>query len=166
MDIVSSEDSATGGFLDAISGVVGANWTAANTPILDNLTNDKNKALDSIVATIVKKNYLSRFVKSHYQVGVENPQAAKAMPTMTLVCQNCQSIVNLPPVDSCWYCVAENVKRLVLHVPDNKYSYATKEMARKAFVISVATKEAHVISSSEHAVTYDPVVQGDGFLYP
>ncbi|KAK7038672.1 hypothetical protein VNI00_010556 [Paramarasmius palmivorus] len=160
MDIVPSEHVQSGGFLEAVSGVTDATWTASDTTLLDNLSDAENHALDAVVATVVKKNYLSRFVETHYQIAVDNPQASKAVPTLSLIHAGTASLVASG-------LATDNVKRLVLHVTDNKYaSYASKDMARKAFVVSVATREARVIASAETAVAYDPVPQVDGYLYP
>ncbi|KAK7032343.1 hypothetical protein VNI00_013091 [Paramarasmius palmivorus] len=159
--------------LQAVTGILNASWrSVADSSVLDVLTPAESDAVDALV------NYLSRFVESHYQVSVENPQAAKALPTMTLICQNCSAVVNLPPPDSRWYCVTrglrvgfvrgwDNVKRLVLHVPENKYtSHSNRETARRAFILSVASDEAHVVGNPDTAVAYDPVSEGDGFLFP
>ncbi|KAK7033694.1 hypothetical protein VNI00_012694 [Paramarasmius palmivorus] len=141
----------------------------SDSDALDKLNLSENTALDAVVSAFIKKNYLARFVETHYQIGVENPQASKAVPTLTLRCQNCNHIVNLPPADSRWYCVTRGlrigyvrgwdaVKKLVLHVAENKYAaYTNRETARKAFIVAVANREANVVVTGEYAMAYDPL---------
>ncbi|KAK7027430.1 hypothetical protein VNI00_015266 [Paramarasmius palmivorus] len=166
------------GLVNAINGLMSGTLTVRDTEAMDNFGEQEMAALDAVVATLVKKTYLTRFVDTRYQIAVENPPATKALPTMTVVCQNCQNVVNLPLPDNRWYCVVrglrigfvrgwENVKRVVLHVPENKYAaYGTKETARKAFLLALAANEATVIVTTDFAVAYEPLVTGDGFLYP
>ena len=87
--------------------------------------------------------YLSRFVETHYQLAVDNPQAVKSLPTMTVVCQNCKHVVNLPPPDSRWYCVARGLRigyikgwcatflsimRLPIDIPPSSYRENVKKL--------------------------------------
>ncbi|KAK7049895.1 hypothetical protein VNI00_005325 [Paramarasmius palmivorus] len=166
--------------LKAITGILESSpsWTIADAAVVDSLTPEENGAIDALLATVLKKGYLSRFVEPTYQAMVDNPKAAQALPTMSLICQNCQATVKLPPPDTRWYCVVrglrigfvkgwDNVKRLVLHVPENKYvACIDREAARKIFILSVATREAQIVVTTDYAMTYDPLPVQDGFLYP
>ncbi|KAK7036601.1 hypothetical protein VNI00_011534 [Paramarasmius palmivorus] len=164
--------------LKVLHGVMEGSLSVEDADILDGLGAAESSAVDGVVVNLVKKTYLSRFVETHYQLAVDNPQAVKSLPTMTVVCQNCKHVVNLPPPDSRWYCVArglrigyikgwENVKKLVLFVADNKYAaHSSKSAARKAFVFAVANREAAVTVTEDVAMAYDPVPINDGFLYP
>ncbi|KAK7018734.1 hypothetical protein VNI00_018294 [Paramarasmius palmivorus] len=181
----------------ALRGLLSASWSDDCSNALDTLTEAETDVVNDVVAAMVAKGklfsnavllaqtdafdisgYVSSHVETHYQRGVHNPKASAAVPTLVIVCPTCDTPVNLPPPDQRWYAVLsglrvgwvqgwENVKQLVLHVPENKYSaYASGEDARKAFVIALATRAVYVHGPAEHAMAYDPVPANIGWLYP
>ncbi|KAK7019657.1 hypothetical protein VNI00_018042 [Paramarasmius palmivorus] len=162
----------------ALGGLLKSEWTDECTAAMDVLDEEGSMIVDEVVGVMLAKGYVTRFVESHYQRGVYNPKAVSAVPTLAIVCPRCDIPVNLPPPDQRWYAIFsglrvgwlqgwENVKQLVLHVPENKYTaYSTREDARKAFVMALAARAVVIQGGVDHAMVYDAVPANIGWVFP
>ncbi|KAK7020595.1 hypothetical protein VNI00_017724 [Paramarasmius palmivorus] len=170
--------SAFDSLLPVLQGLFGQNWSDNESFVLDRLTDSQNEVFDKVVGMMVLKIYYSSFLDKNYRISVTNATAIRAPPTLSVVCPRCDLEFSLPPPEDKWYCVVaglrvgwvknwDNVKSLVSDISANDYaSYGSREEARKAFVTALVAGSVQILGVSDSAVEYDPVLAGDGYLFP